>query len=161
MVGLTCRHVAGTVAAAEGDRIVVRDRGHRTYLSRSGWLGWGLALVCLSDLVEEGLGANGLLAVDGGEPLSGGVVGLGGLDDGAIGPDGRSDDQGEGEGVARAGVDLSDAVGAVHHDGRVVDASAEAVDADLAQVAAEGLDQACGEVGAEWPRELGAVAQEA
>jgi hypothetical protein len=80
----------------------------------------GLALVCLGELVEEGLSTNGLLAVNGGEPFGGGLVGLGGLDDGATGPDGRPDDQGEGKGVARAGVDLGDAVGSVDHDGRVV-----------------------------------------
>src|SRR5215218_10324611 len=117
--------------------------------SRSGWLGWGLALVCLGYLVEEGLGADGRLAVDGGEPFGGGLVGLGGLDDGAVGPDGRSDDQGEGEGVARAGVDLGGALGSVYHDGRVVGAFGEAIDADLAQVAAEGVDQAGAQVGAE------------
>lgn len=91
----------------------------RTGWSRSGWPGWGLALVCLGDLVEESLGTNGLLAVDSGEPFGGGLVRLGCLDDGAVGPDGCSGDQGEGEGVARAGVNLGGALRAVHHDGRV------------------------------------------
>jgi hypothetical protein len=106
----------------------------------TGWLGWVLGLVCLGDLIEEGLGADGLLAVDGGEPFGRRLVGLGSLDDGAVGPDGHSDDQGEREGVAWASVNLGRALRTVHHDDRVVGAFAEAVDADLAQVAAEGLD---------------------
>jgi len=118
----------------------------------------GLALVCLGDLVEEGLGADGRLTIDGGEPFSRGLVGLGGLDDGAVGSDGRSDDQGEREGVAWPGVNLGGALWAVDHDDRVVGAFAEAVDADLAQAATEGLDQASGQVGTERSRELRAVA---
>ena len=81
------------------------------------------------------------MAVESGEPFGGGPVGLGGLDGGAVGPDGCSGDQGEGERVARAGVDLGGALRSVDHDGRVVGTLREAVDADLAQVAAEGLDQ--------------------
>ena len=50
---------------------------------------------------------------------------------------------------------------AVDHDDRVVGAFSEAVDADLAQVAAEGLDQPGGQVGGERSGKLGAVAQEA
>jgi hypothetical protein len=94
---------------------------------------------CLGDLVEEGLGADGRLTVDGGEPFSRGLVGLGGLDDGAVGSDGRSDDQGERAGVAWPGVNLGGALWAVDHDDRVVGAFGEAVDADLAQVATEGV----------------------
>jgi hypothetical protein len=115
----------------------------------------------LADLVEEGLGADGLFAVDGGERFGDGLVGLGGLDDGAVGADGCSDDQGECKGIAWPGVNLGGALWPVDDDDRVVGAFAEAVDADLAHGAAEGLDQVGGEVGAEWPDELGAVAEKA
>ena len=121
----------------------------------------GLALVCLGDLVEEGLGADGRLTIDGGEPFSRGLVGLGGLDDGAVGSDGRSDDQGEREGVAWPGVNLGGALWAVDHDDRVVGAFGEAVDADLAQAATEGVDEAGAQVGAERSGKSGAVAEEA
>jgi hypothetical protein len=47
--------------------------------------------------------------------------------------------------------------GNAHHP---VHGPCEAVDADLAQVAAEGLDQPGGQVGAERPGKLEAVAQE-
>ena len=72
--------------------------------SGAGRLGWVLALGFLGHLVEEGLGADGLLAVDGSQRFGHGLVRLGGLDDGAVGLDGRSDDQGEREGVAWTGV---------------------------------------------------------
>jgi len=121
----------------------------------------GLALVCLGDLVEEGLGADGRLTIDGGEPFSRGLVGLGGLDDGAVGSDGRSDDQGEREGVAWPGVNLGGALWAVDHDDRVVGAFGEAVDADLAQAATEGVDEAGAQVGAERSGKSGAMAEEA
>ena len=68
--------------------------------SGAGWLGRVLALGFLGQLVEDGLGAGGALAVNGGERFYHGLVGLGGLDHGAVGPDRRTDDQGEREGVA-------------------------------------------------------------
>jgi hypothetical protein len=80
--------------------------------SGGGRLGWVLALGFLGQLVEEGLGAGGALAVNGGKRFCHGLVGLGGLDDGAVGPDRRADDQGEGEGVAWPSVNLGGAVGA-------------------------------------------------
>jgi hypothetical protein len=92
-------------------------------------------------LVEEGSWAGGGLAVDGGKRFCHGLGGLGRLDHGAVGPDGRPDDQGEREGVAWTGVHLGRPLWTVHHDDRVVGAFDEAVDADLAQAAAEGLDQ--------------------
>jgi hypothetical protein len=83
------------------------------------------------------------------------------LEDGAVGPDWRTDDQGEGEGVAWSGVNFDGAVGAVDHDDRVVGALAEAVDANLAHAAAEGLNQVSAQVGAERPGKLRVVAEEA
>jgi hypothetical protein len=103
------------------------------------------------------LGADGVLAVDGSECFGHGLVGLGGFDHGA---DGCSDDQGEREGVAGAGVHLGGALWSIHFDDGVVGALSEAVDADLAQVAAEGLDQPGGQVGGE-RSSMRAVAQEA
>jgi hypothetical protein len=47
----------------------------------------------LGQLVEEGLRAAVLLAVDDGERFGHGLVALGGLDAGAVGPDRRPDDQ--------------------------------------------------------------------
>jgi hypothetical protein len=59
--------------------------------------------------------------------------------------------------VWASGVDFSGAVGAVDHDDREVGAFGQAVDANLAHVAAEGLDQACAQVGAERPGKLRAA----
>jgi hypothetical protein len=86
--------------------------------SGGGRLGWVLALGFFGQLVEDGLGAGGALAVNGGERFCHGLVGLGGPDYGAVGPDWRTDDQGEGEGVAWSGVNSGGAVGAVDHDDR-------------------------------------------
>jgi hypothetical protein len=120
-----------------------------------------LALGFLSKLIEQSLRAGGLLAVDDGERFGHGRIRLGRFQDGAVGPDTRPDDQGERQGVAGAGVDLGGVLGAVDHDDRVVGAFAQAVDTDLSNGAAEGLDESGAEVGAERPGELGAVAQEA
>ena len=49
---------------------------------------------------------------------------------------------------------------AVDHDDRAVGACRQAVDANLVQAGAEGVDQAGGQVGCNWPGELGAVTQE-
>jgi hypothetical protein len=95
------------------------------------------------------------LVVDGGDCFRHGLVRLGGLDDGAVGPNGCSGDQGEREGIAWPGVNFGGALGAVDHDHCVVGAFGEAVDADLAHVAAEGLDQPGGQVGTERAGELG------
>jgi hypothetical protein len=54
-----------------------------------------LAPSFLGKLVEQGLGAGGLLAVDDGERFGHGRIRLGRFQDGAVGPDGRPDDQGE------------------------------------------------------------------
>jgi hypothetical protein len=135
-----------------------RSRSRRCKWSGAGRFGRVLALGFLGQLVEEGLGAGSLLPVDGGERVRDFFGRLARLDDGAVGPDGRPDDQGEREGVAWPGVNLGGALWAVDHDDRVVGAFAEAVDADLAQAATEGLDQASGQVGTERSRELRAVA---
>jgi hypothetical protein len=74
---------------------------------------------------------------------------------------GGLDDQGEREGVAWTSGNLGDALWAVDHDDGVVGALEEAVDADLAHVAAESVDQAGGQVGAKRSDKLGGVAQEA
>jgi hypothetical protein len=60
-----------------------------------------------------------------------------------------------------SGVNLGGAVRAVDLDDRVVGALGEAVDADLANGAAQGLNQVGAQVGAERPGELRAVAEEA
>jgi hypothetical protein len=129
--------------------------------SGAGRLRWVLAVGFLGHLIEEGLSTDGLLAVDGHQRFGHGLVRLGRLDDGAVGPDGRSEDQGEREGVAWTSGNLGDALWAVDHDDGVVGALEEAVDADLAHVAAESVDQAGGQVGAKRSDKLGGVAQEA
>jgi hypothetical protein len=128
-------------------------------------MSWSLRVGPGAGLPEQarraGLGAGGALAVDDGERFAHGRIRLDGFHDGAVGSDGCSGDQGERKGVAGAGVDLGGVLGAVDHEDRVVGAFAEAVDADFANGAAEGVHESGAELGAERPGELGAVAQEA